>query len=194
MVRRLLACSGTRAADCDAFAFGSGPGSFTGLRIACTIVQGLAFATGRPVVPVGQLRALAFAGAQRSPGAGAQRILAATDARMGQAYWALYQGNEEALSEIAAPALCSQDEIAGLAGAWGAGICAGEAAWLASLVPASLRIVDARVDAGHVARLAAIDRAAGRWREAREALPEYVRDQVAQTVAQRAQARAGGGA
>ena len=54
-----------RLRDVDAFAFGAGPGSFTGLRIACGVVQGLAYASGRPVVAIGNLRALA---ALRWPG------------------------------------------------------------------------------------------------------------------------------
>src|SRR3984893_12980426 len=59
MIRRLLERAHLSAAQMDAFGFGQGPGSFTGIRIACGIVQGLAFAARRPVVPVPSLLALA---------------------------------------------------------------------------------------------------------------------------------------
>src|SRR5262245_2577544 len=59
MVRRVLERAHLAARQMDAFGFGQGPGSFTGLRIACGLVQGLAFASDRPVVPVPTLLALA---------------------------------------------------------------------------------------------------------------------------------------
>jgi tRNA threonylcarbamoyladenosine biosynthesis protein TsaB len=192
MVQRFLERCGVRPADCDAFAFGSGPGSFTGLRVACTIVQGMAFATGRPIVAVGQLLALAYAGAQ-GKGRVAQRILAAIDARMGQAYWGVYEGIDEEMQQLAPPSLSAQEEIAALAGSWRADLCAGDAAWLAACaLPAGVAVADARVDATHIVRLGMRELAAGRVRQAHEAQPEYVRDEVAQTVAQRALLRAGG--
>ena len=83
MVRRLLARAGLAAGDLDAFAFGQGPGSFTGLRIACGMAQGLAFGAARPVVPVPSLLALAEQ-------ANASRVVVGLDARMGETYLAAY--------------------------------------------------------------------------------------------------------
>src|SRR5512134_1312525 len=61
LVDAVLAEAGVPLRAVDAFAFGAGPGSFTGLRIACGVVQGLAYGCRRPVVGVGNLRALAAA-------------------------------------------------------------------------------------------------------------------------------------
>ena len=78
MVRRLFERARLRPRDMQAFAFGQGPGGFTGLRIACGLAQGLAFGAGRPVVPVSSLLALAEQ-------ANEARVVAAVDARMGEA-------------------------------------------------------------------------------------------------------------
>ena len=67
--------------QCDAIAFGSGPGSFTGVRTACGLAQGLGFGAGLPVTPVVTL--LAMADAARTKGAG-DHIVAVLDARMGE--------------------------------------------------------------------------------------------------------------
>src|SRR3989449_8581503 len=75
MLGRLLAAAGIGAGQLDAVAFGAGPGSFTGLRIACGLAQGLAFARGLPVIRISTLEALA-------EGSGATRIVACLDARM----------------------------------------------------------------------------------------------------------------
>ena len=96
MVESLLAEAGRGLADVDALALGRGPGSFTGLRIATGMVQGLAFAIDRPVVPVSSLATLAQ-GAVGVDGLPAERVLAAFDARMAEVYWGAYQRSEEGL-------------------------------------------------------------------------------------------------
>ena len=75
------------AADLDAVAFGRGPGGFTGLRIAAGFAQGLAAGSGKPVLPVSNLAAVAAAAARLH---GKARILVCMDARMGQVYWAAF--------------------------------------------------------------------------------------------------------
>ncbi|MEO8143701.1 MAG: tRNA (adenosine(37)-N6)-threonylcarbamoyltransferase complex dimerization subunit type 1 TsaB [Betaproteobacteria bacterium] len=75
MLDRLVAAAGISIAQLDAVAFGAGPGSFTGLRIACGVAQGLAFARGLPVIGVSTLEALAEE-------SGAARVVAYLDARM----------------------------------------------------------------------------------------------------------------
>lgn len=88
MVQALLTDAGIALGDCDAIAFGSGPGSFTGVRTACGIAQGLAFGADLPVLPTVTLLALARACHEQS---GAADVLAMIDARMGEVYWAQYR-------------------------------------------------------------------------------------------------------
>ena len=97
MVREVLAAGDCELKDVDAIAVGRGPGAFTGVRIAISIAQGLAFGTDKPVVLVSDLAAVA----QRAVNeAGAGRVVAAFDARMGEVYWALYARGARGLVEL----------------------------------------------------------------------------------------------
>lgn len=84
MLHEILAENSLALKQLDGFAFGAGPGSFTGLRIACGIAQGLAFATERPVIGISTLKALA----QRVK---KNKVVVALDARMGEIYHAAYE-------------------------------------------------------------------------------------------------------
>ena len=88
MIQELLAEAGIGLSQCDAVAFGSGPGSFTGVRTACGVAQGLAFGGKLPAVPVVTLDAMALACHQQH---GAAEVLVVLDARMSEVYCAQYR-------------------------------------------------------------------------------------------------------
>jgi len=90
MVDRVLAEAGISLGQLDALAVSRGPGSFTGLRIAISCAQGLAFAADMPVVPVSSLAALAAGARRAQPHWQSAPIVAALDARMQQIYWGVY--------------------------------------------------------------------------------------------------------
>jgi len=87
MVQQILSEAGLTLNQLDALAFGRGPGSFTGVRIGIGIAQGLAYGAELPLLPVSTLMTMAQ-GAHRLNGA--ERVLAAIDARMGDVYWGEY--------------------------------------------------------------------------------------------------------
>lgn len=187
MVDAVLAEAGLILTDVDFFAFGSGPGSFTGLRIACGIAQGLAYGTDKPVVAVGNLRALAArALGERAAG----RVLVAIDARMHEAYCAIYR-NDACVTELRAPSLERPDSLAQLASSEQVGLVAGNALtefasdWPESAPWQALPAV--RASAADVARLARIDAERGLAVPPAQAMPVYVRDHVALTIEERRQ-------
>lgn len=182
MVRRLLARSGLAIAAFDAFAFGQGPGSFTGLRIACGMVQGLALGASRPVVPVPSFVALAEQ-------TNSSRVVTALDARMGETYLAAYSrmgGDWEATIE---PGLFLRSGLPPLPGrdwvATGSGFDAFD--WLRDAYAAQVshRIIDDLPRAGAVARVAARRLGRGETVAAELAAPLYLRDKVAMTTFER---------
>jgi len=192
MVEALLREAEMPLRGCAAIAFGSGPGAFTGLRIACGIAQGLAFGAGLPVVAVGNLEALALAASARTPAA--RRILAAIDARMQEAYWAVYAIDGAGLEEVSAPALASAAELAEICRRHGPDLVAGNALQSFPEVAAALACAlapDARASAATIATLAALKFAAGGAVPAERAAPVYVRDRVALTVDERRALAAG---
>ena len=193
----LLGQHGLRAADCDAFAFGAGPGAFTGLRIACGVAQGLGYATGRPVVPVDSLVAVALHARRLVepclPEAPVRPVAVALDARMEQVYFGLHVSglNQAGPIEVGAPAGAADrlGRLAGLAGIPpGALLCAGDgferhAAALAPLAAAARAVLpQARACAQAIALLAAGRLAEGGAFAAADAAPRYVRDKVALDV------------
>lgn len=109
MLQKLLAEEGLTVADCSAIAFGCGPGSFTGLRTACGITQGMSFASSLPVVPVVTLLAMAETCRQRT---GATDVLALLDARMHEVYWAQYRYENGQWRTVTEPCLTSASDVA----------------------------------------------------------------------------------
>ena len=111
MVAELLESCHVALRDLEAIAFGCGPGSFTGLRIAASIAQGLAFGADLQVLPVSSHTALAATAVESITDAAVTRLLVATDAHMGEIYWALYGVDGSAIHTLRADQLAS-------AGAW----------------------------------------------------------------------------
>ncbi len=177
MVEALLGEAGLKLALLDGIAFGAGPGSFTGLRIACGVAQGLALGAGVPVVPVGTLLALAHASK-------AARVLACLDARMGEIYHAAYERAGSGWREAVAPNVCRADLAPEVGhGDW-TGIGSGfatHAGELAQRYGNRLSAIDADAypHARAIAELALPQLNAGRGLPAEQAVPLYVRDRVA---------------
>lgn len=177
-LRGLLAAAGMTLADLDAIAFAAGPGAFTGLRVACAIAQGLACARDLPLLPVGTLEALAFA-------AGGERVFVALDARMGEVYCAAYVGGV-----LQAPISVARPEAVPLPEGEGWLACGNGLAAYPSLVARLAGKADRLLpqllpSAAAVAALAAPRIARGERFAAADAVPVYVRDKVALTVAER---------
>jgi tRNA threonylcarbamoyladenosine biosynthesis protein TsaB len=186
VVEDLLRSAGMGLAQMDAIGFGRGPGSFTGVRIAVSVAQGLAFGAGLPVLPVSDLAAMAE---QAVTLLGHRRVLAAIDARMGEVYWGAYEADRERgvvlLGEerVMAPAevpLPAGGGWYGVGSAWGS-----HADELAERLGSSLAGSDAGFlpRASAVARLAAIAFKRGEALPAEQAMPVYLRDQVAKRPA-----------
>ena len=186
MIDAALSRAGLVLGDVDIFAFGAGPGSFTGLRIACGVAQGLAYGKRKQVVPVGNLRALA-ANAFKSILQG-NRLLAAIDARMNEAYCAIYR-RDPLVTEVRAPALERPQSLLQLAAAEAVDLVAGnaltafadiwsrEARWIA--------LPEATSTAASIGTLARLDASRGLAVDPELAVPHYVRDHVALTIEER---------
>jgi tRNA threonylcarbamoyladenosine biosynthesis protein TsaB len=185
MIDELLAQSSTTLAGLDAIAFGRGPGSFTGVRLAASVTQGLAFGADLPVVPISDLRAVAQRVSRRL--VAAQHILVCNDARMHEVYWACFERDINGLmspvgiERVSKPSdVYLPTEWAGtLVSAAGRGFAAyGEIG--TNLAPV-LGTVDSSVlpGAGEIAELAVADVRAGQVLPPEQAIPVYLRDDVA---------------
>ncbi|MEW6119079.1 MAG: tRNA (adenosine(37)-N6)-threonylcarbamoyltransferase complex dimerization subunit type 1 TsaB [Pseudomonadota bacterium] len=183
MVDALLHEAGVTLRALDGIGYGAGPGSFTGLRIACAVTQGLALGADLPVAGVSTLESLA---AQTD----ATRVLTLLDARMAEVYWAAYERDGEDWRTVVGPRLALPDSIfvpdgAGWVGA-GNGFAVLYAAQRAAITEKLVRL-DASLmpDATAMAPLAARAFARGEGMDAALAAPIYLRDKVALTVDER---------
>ncbi len=180
MVDALLADAGLAPADLDAVAFGRGPGSFTGVRIAACTAQGLALAARCPVLPVSSLAALAA-----RAGAPGERVLAAFDARLGEVYLGAFRIRDDGLPQaVGEEQLASPGELAMPAGEGWIGAGAGwrsHGGALAARLGGRLAAVReaALPGAAEVARLGMDLATRGGGVPAARALPGYLRHRVA---------------
>jgi tRNA threonylcarbamoyladenosine biosynthesis protein TsaB len=199
MVQELLQEAGIALKDCAAIAYGCGPGSFTGVRTACGIAQGLGFGAGLPVVPVVTLAAMALACRERSA-AGAPdqadevtEVLAVLDARMGEVYWARYAVDATGgCTELVAPTLSAPGEVCAL-GELGAYLACGNG--LVAYADAFEHLAgtilpDIMPHAAEIGQLARIAFRAGLVLPPAQAQPLYLRNKIAFTSAERDAMRA----
>ena len=196
----LLAEAGLAKSRIDALAVGVGPGAFTGVRLAISLVQGIALGLDRPVLPVSTLAALAAHAVAEGP------VLAAIDARMGELYVGEFERDADGLPAERAPEalLPVTDAASVLTARWsaaasspsplialGTGFAAGEGEWHLPLAAHFSRIDAAALPtAAAVARIAARDFSLGRALAPERLEPTYLREKVALTSAEQAAARA----
>ncbi|HTY49318.1 MAG TPA: tRNA (adenosine(37)-N6)-threonylcarbamoyltransferase complex dimerization subunit type 1 TsaB [Steroidobacteraceae bacterium] len=181
LVQEVLAEAGTALPDLTAVAFGRGPGAFTGVRLAASVAQGLAFGAGLGVIPVSDLRAVAQQALQRHPAAAA--VLVCNDARMREVYWACCIRGADGLAKDGRERVGSPQKVelpAQPRPLIGAGLGFSAYPELAPLTRelAAVELVLPR--ASEIALLGRCDLAAGMLLPPEQAVPVYLRDEVAQ--------------
>ena len=196
MLDALLKEAGIKVKQVDGIAFGKGPGSFTGVRIACGVTQGLALGAEVEVVGVCTLEALAEA-------SGKDKVIAALDARMSEFYLAAYEKRNGEWAVVIAPCLCKADAAPALMGEGWFGVGSGFA--VSSLTPTPLPAGEG-LKARYGSQLSGVDEKAvpqasavvsvgvrefakGNAVDAALALPLYLRDKVALKTSEREAAR-----
>jgi tRNA threonylcarbamoyladenosine biosynthesis protein TsaB len=190
MIHELMAEAGVSLQQLDGIAFGRGPGSFTGVRVAASVTQGLALGTGLPVFPVSDLRALAEQSLRSAAGSVAADsfALACMDARMGEVYWGCYRVSAGHAGEVFGEECVSSidDLLRKLPQACHAAAGMGLAAYPAvgealKLLPGNC-LLSAEPHAADIVILAELDlQAGGQWLDAAEAQPVYLRNQIVKT-------------
>jgi tRNA threonylcarbamoyladenosine biosynthesis protein TsaB len=184
-IQDLMAQAQLQFGQLDAIVFGNGPGSFTGLRTACSVAQGLAFGAGIEVLPIDTLLAVAEqARWQRAPTLARWQVLALLDARMDEMYAGRYEFEDGHWTRIGACHLLRPEDLPGEADCALAGNVF--AAYGARLPAAMAQRIEAVPTAGAMLRLAPALLAGGAALQPEQALPVYVRDKVAQTTLERA--------
>jgi len=191
MIDDLLSEAGLPVSSLDAIAFGRGPGSFMGLRIAAGVVQGIAFAHDIPVIPVSTLKAIAQRAYEET---GNDHVLVAIDARMDEVYWGAYylgeqtidgrqwilDGEEKVISpdKIKLPEMLTEKHKiwVGAGTGWGS--------YADRLLPAEnftlqSMLVDCFPSAENIVKLAVSEFRAGNMVSAAQAIPVYLRNDVA---------------
>jgi tRNA threonylcarbamoyladenosine biosynthesis protein TsaB len=183
MIEEVMTESGVDITQLDAIAFGRGPGSFTGVRLAVSVAQGIAFAADLPVIPVSTLAAIAMDVILTKQQA--DYVGVALDARMGEIYWGFYQADQRSgVKAMTDECVCQavQMPVPGIdtkRNCYGAG-----SGWqkYADILVARLPVLSYQTDcypsAGVIARLAAIALRQGETVPAEQALPVYLRDRV----------------
>lgn len=191
MVDAVLHEAGVGLRSLDAIAFGRGPGAFTGVRLAASVTQGLAFGAGLPVVPVSDLQALAQRALDESAAVG--RVLVCADARMREVYWACFERSSEGFAHVYGEERVGPPAEVRLPADWTspgavgqlAGVGTGFTAYpeLHGGLPLDTCRADLLPRATEIARLAVPEVVARRFVSPEQALPVYLRDEVTHSPA-----------
>jgi tRNA threonylcarbamoyladenosine biosynthesis protein TsaB len=188
-IQNLLMKAGVQLPQLDGIVYGTGPGAFTGVRVAVGVTQGLAFGANLPVIGISSVLAVAESARQIAQ---AEKVIVCLDARMGEVYHAALIWQADAWQEVSAPVVCKPQDVPAVEGdGWlGAGsgwrvfeqVLSGKyEGQLASVRP------DMMPQASIMLALAQPLFAAGQAQSAQDAAPLYVRNRVALTAAERAQ-------
>jgi len=181
MINELLKKNAISLNQLDAICFGCGPGSFTGVRIATSVAQGLGYAMGFPLIPISSLAALAQTVYQE---VGWKKCLVAVDARINEVYWSAYEAGadrlvklvgKEAISPPSDISMTESKDWYGVGNAWDIysdQICAQTIDTNSTLLPTAAAILQ-------LAKPKFIDQ---QWVTAKDALPVYLRDEVAKKM------------
>jgi len=184
-IQALLDAADLQLSDMHGIAFGAGPGSFTGVRIAAGVAQGLGFGANLPVVSVCTLLALAQA-------SGADKVIACLDARMGEVYYAVYVKVTGVWQCINEPGLYRPDAAPAIEGAGWVGAGSGWQTYteqLSAVYVGQTEAVQPQLlpTATAILELARPIFAKGEAKPARDAMPIYIRNRVALKTAEREQ-------
>ena len=186
-IQRLMALAQLRFEDLDAIVFGAGPGSFTGLRTACSVAQGLAFGAAVPVLPVDTLLAVSEEARWQCGDMQTFAVTALLDARMDELYTADYVFASGIWTQCRSDRLIKPENLD-----WnGTDVLAGNVfegygARLPQLAAQTVALPSATA----LLRLAPALLASGAGLSAENALPTYIRDKVAQTTLERIASKA----
>ena len=186
-IQRLMALAQLKFGALDAIVFGAGPGSFTGLRTACSVAQGLGFGAAVPLLPVDTLMAVAQDAWTQLGSSQGLRVTSLLDARMDEMYAASYYFDSDKVMCDKHYSLISPENLL-----WnGSEVLAGNvfAAYGARMNAAGAQRVLAMPTAAALLQLAPALLAQGAAVSADQALPTYIRDKVAQTTQERADAK-----
>jgi tRNA threonylcarbamoyladenosine biosynthesis protein TsaB len=182
-IQELLNAAGLSLSQCQAIAFGCGPGAFTGVRTTCGIVQGLAYGADLPILPIISLQAMAQAARGQNSDADFVCVL---DARMAEVYWAHYRLRNQAWELVSAPSLSALELALAYADAHASVLVLGNGL-TAPAETSSMKIVFKMPHAAQVVQLAAVDFSDGKQVAAEMAQPVYLRNKIALTTIERMQ-------
>ena len=199
MIDSLLADAGLKPQQLDALAFGRGPGSFTGVRIATGVIQGIAFGADLPVVPVSALAAIAqdFFDNNKAQGERHKAKLAtfnvaftAMDARMGEIFWGVYQRDEQGFAKLIGKESVTPAVAVEFPDLNGVGVGSGWGVYSQELMTrlagrVSYYETDLLPRASVIARLGARGFEQGLAVAVEQAMPVYLRDKVAKKESER---------